>query len=105
MEHTKKTPETALDIVTMQGQVLQVVSYYKYLGIWLDDCLTFKLQVNKLLKTLRVRLGFSFEARKRLVAVTFLPVLDYRAVPEYSFVGVLFGFQFRYSLLKSPIST
>ena len=70
----KKTPETALDIVTMQGQVLQVVSYYKYLGIWLDDCLTFKLHVTNLLKKLRVRLGFffrnkscfSFEARKRL---------------------------------------
>ena len=81
----KKTPETALDIVTMQGQVLQVVSCYKYLGIWLDDCLTFKLQVTNLLKKLRVRLGFffrnkscfSFEARKRLVSVTFLPVLDY----------------------------
>ena len=69
----------------MQGQVLQVVSYYKYLGIWLDDCLTFKLHVTNLLKKLRVRLGFffrnkscfSFEARKRLVTVTFLPVLDY----------------------------
>ena len=49
-------------------------SCYKDLGIWLDDCLSFKLQVNNLLKKLRVRLGFFFrkkscfslEARKRL---------------------------------------
>ena len=62
-----------------------MVSYYKYLGIWLDDCLSFKLQVNNLLRKLRVKLGFFFrnkscfsvEARKRLVSVTFLPVLDY----------------------------
>ena len=74
-----------MDIVTAQGIILEVVACYKYLGIWLDDCLTFKLQVNNLLKKLRVRLGFffrnkscfSFEARKRLVTVTFLPVLDY----------------------------
>ena len=74
-----------MDIVTTQGQVLEVVACYKYLGIWLDNCLSFKLQVNNLLKKLRVKLGFFFrhkscfslEARKRLVCVTFLPVLDY----------------------------
>ena len=46
---------------------------------------SFKLQVNNLLKKLRVRLSFFFrnkscfslEARKRLITVTFLPVLDY----------------------------
>ena len=62
-----------------------MVACYKYLGIWLDDCLTFKRHVNNQLKKLRVRLGFfyrnkscfSLEARKRLVSVTFLPVLDY----------------------------
>ena len=48
----KKTPETALDIVTAQGKVLEVVTGYKYLGIWLDDCLSFKLQVNNLIKKL-----------------------------------------------------
>ncbi|KAI4830607.1 hypothetical protein KUCAC02_002226 [Chaenocephalus aceratus] len=80
----KKTPEPVLDIVTTQGTKLEVVACYKYLGIWLDDCLSFKLHVNNLLKKLRVRLGFfyrnkscfSLEARKRLVTVTFLPVLD-----------------------------
>ena len=59
----------------MQGQVLQVVSCYKYLGIWLDDCLSFKLHVTNLLKKLRVRRGFSFEARKRLCDLW--PVLDH----------------------------
>ena len=65
--------------------ILEVVTCYKYLGIWLDDCLTIKLHVNNLLKKLRVRLGFffrnkscfSFEVRKRLGPVTYLPVLDY----------------------------
>ena len=52
----KKTPEPVLDIVTTQGQVLEVVACYKYLGIWLDDCLSFKLHVNNLLKKLRVKL-------------------------------------------------
>ena len=36
---TKKTPEPVLDIVTTQGIKLEVVACYKYLGIWLDDCL------------------------------------------------------------------
>jgi len=56
----KKTPETTLDIVTTQGKVLEVVTCYKYLGIWLDDCLYFKPQVNNLLRKLRVKLGFFF---------------------------------------------
>jgi len=59
--------------------VLEVVTRYKYLGIWLDDCLSFKRQVNNLLRKLWVKLGFFFrnkscfslEARKRLVSVTF----------------------------------
>ena len=70
----KKAPEPVLDIVTTQGIKLEVVACYKYLGIWLDDCLTFKRHVNNLLNKLRVRLGFfyrnkscfSLEARKRL---------------------------------------
>ena len=70
----KKTPEPVLDILTTQGIKLEVVACYKYLGIWLDDCLSFELQVNNLLRKLRVKLGFFFrnkscfslEARKRL---------------------------------------
>lgn len=30
-----------LDIFTAQGAKLEVVSSYKYLGIWIDDCLSF----------------------------------------------------------------
>lgn len=53
----------------------------------LDDCLSFKPEVDNVLKKLRLRLklGFdfrnqsclSFEARRRLVSAPFLPVLDY----------------------------
>ena len=44
-------------------QVLEVVACYKYLGIRLDDCLSFKLQVNNLLRKLRVKLGFFFRSK------------------------------------------
>ena len=57
----KKTPETTLDIVTTKGKVLEVVTCYKYLGIWLDDCLSFKLQVINLLRNLRVKRWFLFQ--------------------------------------------
>jgi len=61
------------------------VATYKYLGITLDDSLSFKCHIDQLLKKLKLKLGFffrnkacfSFNARKRIVAATFLPLLDY----------------------------
>lgn len=61
------------------------MSTYKYLGFLIDDGLTFKSHIDTLVKKLRLKLGFyfrnracfSFEARKRLVSATFLPILDY----------------------------
>lgn len=77
--------QTPLEIVTAQGENLEQVSKYKYLGIWLDDSLLFKPHVDNLLKKLRPKLGFffrhkscfSFETKKRLISATFLSVLDY----------------------------
>jgi len=51
----KKTPETTLE------KYLKWLPVKKYLGIWLDNCLSFKLQVNNLLRKLRVKLGFFFK--------------------------------------------
>ena len=51
----------------------------------MDNSLSFKCHIDQVLKKLKVKLGFffrnrscfSFSTRKRLVATTFLPVLDY----------------------------
>ena len=75
---------TPLEIVTAQGQTLEQVPKYKYLGIWLDDSLSFKPHVDNLLKKLRLKIGwffrnkscFSFETKKTLISATFLSVLD-----------------------------
>lgn len=73
------------NIIIAQGKKLEMVSCYRYLGIWLDDFLSFKSQVDTLFKKLRLKFGlyfrnktcFSFEARKRLVSATFLTLVDY----------------------------
>ena len=62
-----------------------MVHEYKYLDVLIDDSLTFKQHIEKLVKKPRIKLGFyfrnklcfSFNAKKRLVAATFLSVLDY----------------------------
>lgn len=72
-------------VVTVDGKEIEVVNSYKYLGILIDDSLNFKPHVLNLVKKLRLKLGFyfrnklcfSFNVKKRLVAATFLPVLDY----------------------------
>lgn len=74
-----------LSIFTSGGTQIERVSTYKYLGMWLDDKLTFKIHIDALVKKLRVKLGFYFrnkscfslEARKKLVHATFLSVIDY----------------------------
>ena len=61
------------------------MSSYKYLGIWLDDKLSFKVNVDNLVTNLKLKLGFYFRnkagfplmARKKLVQATFLSVIDY----------------------------
>lgn len=77
--NASKKPENTVDIISAQGKKLEVVSSFKYLGIWLDDGLSFKHHVENLLKKLRLKLGFYFrnkscfsvEARKRLISATF----------------------------------
>ncbi len=71
-------------IQTLNGTQIEIVASYKYLGIWLDDKLTYSFHIDSLLKNLRPTLGFYFRlkkvyfiARKRLVESTLLSVLDY----------------------------
>ena len=64
------------------------VSSYKYLRFLIDDSLSFKSQIQQLVKKLKLRLGFyfrnkscfSFDAKRKLVAATFMSVFDYGAV-------------------------
>ena len=60
---------------------IERVNSYKYLGILIDDSLTFEPHVAKAQLKLsfyfRNNLCFSFNVRKSLVAATFLPLLDY----------------------------
>lgn len=80
-----KTKQNAPPVVTPDGSVIEVVNTFKYLGVTIDDGLCFKAHIDSLVKKLRLKLSFyfrnklsfSFNARKRLVAATFLPVLDY----------------------------
>ena len=63
------------------------VSSYKYLRFLIDDSLSFKSQIQQLVKKLKLRLGFYlrnkscfFDAKRKLVAAPFMSVFDYGAV-------------------------
>ena len=81
----KKVPAVLPCILSAQGTPIESVATYKYLGTTMDETLSFKCHIDQLLRKLKLKLGFffrnkscfSFNARKRLVAATFLPLLDY----------------------------
>lgn len=62
-----------------------MVTYYKYLGILIEENLSFKSHLVKLVSKLKLKLGFFFrnklcfslQVRKHLISTTFLPLLDY----------------------------
>ena len=72
-------------ILTLSGSPIDQVSHYKYLGIWLDDKLSYKFHVDELSKKLKCKLSFLYRnracfnlnCRKQLIQATILPVLDY----------------------------
>ena len=62
-----------------KATLVDFTASYKYLGILTDDSLTSKAHID-LLRKLKLKLFFflcEFKARKRLVAATFLPRIDY----------------------------
>ena len=77
--NTKKLPQIVPTVSTLEGNVIEVVHMYKYLGVLLDDSLTFKIHIDILVKRLKLKLGyffqnkfcFSFEVKKQLVTATF----------------------------------
>ena len=49
----KYITDISLHIATLTGQSIEKISEYKYLGIWLDQKLTFKFHINTLVSKLR----------------------------------------------------
>ena len=54
----KNAPLLTGVITTSEGLELEVVTSYKYLGVWLDDTLSFSQQISKL--QAKVELGFLY---------------------------------------------
>ena len=50
-------------ITTSEGLELEVVTSYKYLGIWLDSSLSFSQHISKLQTKVKSRLGFLYRNR------------------------------------------
>ena len=77
--------DTVFNICTLDGSVIERVPFYKYLGIFIDEKLSFKMHITELSKKLRVKLVFfyrnkscfSWDDRKLLVQSTFMSVIDY----------------------------
>ena len=53
-------------ILTLEGDGVERVNTYKYLGIWLDERLGFNIHIENLSKKLRPKLGFLFRLKKCL---------------------------------------
>ena len=81
----KSSKNNVPTICTLSGTEIEEVSHYKYLGIIIDQSLSFTLHVQGLVKKLKLKLGFFFrtksclsiKAKKQLVNATLLTVLDY----------------------------
>ena len=76
---------SSLHISTVDGSSIERVTEYKYLGIWLDEQLSFKTHISCLATKLRQKVGFLYRnrssfpmiSRKRVVEAVFLSVLDF----------------------------
>lgn len=85
MLFTNSQTHSLPQISTLQGQGIERVMSYKYLGFLLDEELSFNSHVIRVVQKLKLKLGFFYrnkacfnlKARKELVAVTFVSVLDY----------------------------
>ena len=81
----KNVDYNSLQISSLNGTQISRVTEYKYLGLWIDEKLTFKFHTEKLASKLRQKVGFLFRnrlrfpqfCRKRVVESIFLSVLDY----------------------------
>ena len=81
----KALPADPPKTITAQGAEIETVTSYKYLGITIDNNLSFKGHIEKLVSKCKLKLGFFFrnkssfsrQVRDYLISTTFLPVLVY----------------------------
>ena len=81
----KNTPLPTGVITTPEGLELEVVTSYKYLGVWLDGAPSFSQHISKLQANVKSRLGFLYRnrssfptaAKLKLIQMTILPMIDY----------------------------
>ncbi|MEE6525680.1 hypothetical protein FKM82_025854 [Ascaphus truei] len=80
-----KLPVTELQIRTNANTTLTPVSSFKYLGIWFDCHLTFRMHIHTLTFKTYAKLGvlyrnktsLSLLVRKRIAQQMLLPIIDY----------------------------
>ena len=78
----KKFAPLPTGVITFsEGLELELVTSYRYLGVWLDGTLSFSLHISKLQVKVKSRLGnrcsFTPAAKLTLIQMTILPMLDY----------------------------
>ena len=84
----KNAPLPTGVITTSESLEIEVVTSYKYLGVWLDSTLSFSQHISKLQAKVKSRLGFlhrnrtSFTsaAKLTLIQMAILPMLDYEDI-------------------------
>ena len=54
------TAENDLHVATLNGHSIERVSQYTYLGIWLDQKITFKFHIDTLVRKLRQKIGYLY---------------------------------------------
>lgn len=82
--NTNKDSQTIPLVSTLQGNIIEVVHTYKYLGILCDDSPTFKPHIDNLVNKLKLKLGFFprnkmcffFKSKRVFVKTKFLAILD-----------------------------
>ncbi|CDQ81933.1 unnamed protein product [Oncorhynchus mykiss] len=79
-------PSHPSSITSLDGSDLKYVDNYKYLDVWLDCKLSFQTHIKHLQSKIKSRIGFLFRnkathvAKRTLVKLTILPILDFSNV-------------------------
>lgn len=58
--NSRERPQIFPLVITLKGNEIELVHKYKYLGVLIEHSLTFKQHTEKLVKKLRIKLGFYF---------------------------------------------
>ncbi len=60
LSNSRYTSDSSIVLRTLQGNLMTLVSEYKYLGIIIDNTIIFSSHINYLKQKLRQKLGFYF---------------------------------------------